>query len=304
MSRLEKKCLIVSAALHLLLMLVLFVGPAFLLSKDRANDLPVIDVIPSKLVDDLLFGGGSPKAAPPPSQTVENKLPAPVQPTALPPPPEPAAPAPQPEPPATKAKPAEKVERAPKPKLPTDTPQPPKTSEPDPDPAKAKPAPKRIQVDLTVKQSPKTAAAAKARAEAAAKAQQTAAAARRDQLAASIQNLRSNLSSGTSIEMPGPGGEAYANYGQAVKSVYENAWIPPASVTNENKTVQVKVIIARDGTVLSGEILRRSGLAPLDRSVERVLKQINFVAPFPEGARDDQRTFIIDFNLRDKRLLG
>ena len=59
MSRLEKKCLIVSAALHLLLMLVLFVGPAFLLSKNQANDLPVINVIPSKLVDDLLYGGGS-----------------------------------------------------------------------------------------------------------------------------------------------------------------------------------------------------------------------------------------------------
>ncbi len=277
MSRLEKKCLIVSAALHLLLMLVLFVGPAFLVSKNQPNNLPVIDVIPSKLVDELLYGGGSPKAAPPPRNTVENRLPAPAQPKPLPSPPEPVASPPKP--------------------------QPARTSEPDPDPAKAKPAPKRIQVDLTVKQSPKTATAAKARAEAAAKAQQ-AAAARREQFASSIQDLRSNLSTGTRIEMPGPGGEAYANYGQVVKSVYENAWIPPASVTDENTTVQVKVIIARDGTVLSGEILKRSGLAPLDRSVERVLKQINFVAPFPEGAKDDQRTFIIDFNLRAKRLLG
>lgn len=280
MSRLEKKCLIVSAALHLLLMLILFAGPAFFVSKHPPNDLPVIDVIPSKLVDDLLYGGGSPKAAPPPLNTSEIKPPAPVQPPPLPSPPQAAASPPQP-------KPA-------------------KASEAEPDPARAKPvqAQKRIRVDLTERRSPKAVAAAQARADAAAQARQAAAAARREQLASSIQNLRSNLSTGTSIEMPGPGGEAYANYGQVVKSVYENAWVPPAGASDENATVQVKVIIARDGTVLSSQILKRSGLSPLDRSVERVLQQINFVAPFPEGARDDQRTFIIDFNLRAKRLLG
>ncbi len=76
MNRLAKKCVIASAGLHLLLFVILLVGPAFLSEKNAVNDMPVLDVIPSKLVDDLMSGGGNPNAQPPPPAP----LPEPVKP--------------------------------------------------------------------------------------------------------------------------------------------------------------------------------------------------------------------------------
>src|SRR5437016_1389388 len=66
MNRLHKKCFIVSAGFHLFLALILVVGPAFLSSKSRLEDMPVIDFVPSKLVDAAVMGGGNPKVQPPP----------------------------------------------------------------------------------------------------------------------------------------------------------------------------------------------------------------------------------------------
>ena len=64
------------------------------------------------------------------------------------------------------------------------------------------------------------------------------------------------------------------------------------------------VTIASDGTVLSARILKPSGDASVDRSVQRTLDRVTFIAPFPEGAKDKQRTYTINFNLKAKRLSG
>ena len=58
MNRLHKKCFIVSAGFHLFLALILVVGPAFLSSKSRLEDMPVIDFVPSKLVDAAVMAPG------------------------------------------------------------------------------------------------------------------------------------------------------------------------------------------------------------------------------------------------------
>ena len=55
MSRLQKKCFLASASLHGLLFLVLLVGPAFLVSRDRIDDLPTLDIIPAKLIDEQFY---------------------------------------------------------------------------------------------------------------------------------------------------------------------------------------------------------------------------------------------------------
>jgi hypothetical protein len=38
--------------------------------------------------------------------------------------------------------------------------------------------------------------------------------------------------------------------------------------------------------------------------VQRTLDRVTFVAPFPDGAKEKERTFIINFNLKAKRMLG
>ena len=69
MSRLQKKCFIVSAGVHLLLFVILLVGPAFLSSKSHSEDAQTLDFYPSKLIEAALTGGGNRNA----------KAPAPIQ---------------------------------------------------------------------------------------------------------------------------------------------------------------------------------------------------------------------------------
>jgi hypothetical protein len=42
----------------------------------------------------------------------------------------------------------------------------------------------------------------------------------------------------------------------------------------------------------------------VDASVQRTLDRVKFIAPFPEGATEKERTYIINFNLKAKRMLG
>jgi len=77
MNRLQKKCVIATAGVHLLLIVILFVGPAFFYSKPKAGDLQVLEVIPANLID-APFNSGVANATPPP--------PAPVTPPQPPPP--------------------------------------------------------------------------------------------------------------------------------------------------------------------------------------------------------------------------
>jgi len=75
------------------------------------------------------------------------------------------------------------------------------------------------------------------------------------------KNLRSELSSGTTVEMPGADGSgvSYANFLDALKKIYSDAWIVPDGVTDDEATATASVTIARDGRVVSWKIIRSSG---------------------------------------------
>jgi colicin import membrane protein len=147
---------------------------------------------------------------------------------------------------------------------------------------------------------------AKARAKADADARRRATQQLESRLNSAYESLSKNLSSGTTIEPLGPGGEAYADYGQVVKSYYDQAWIDPEDVSEDAATVKVKVVIRRDGTVISDSIQKRSGIPALDKSVQNALDRVRLrgLPPFPEGAKESQRIYIINFNLKAKRLVG
>ena len=300
MTRLQKKCYFAAAGFHLLLLVILLVGPAFLTSRAAPDDLPVLEFIPLKATD-LPFSnaGGSPTAA----------LPKPTPPTPEPPPAEP----PKPEPEKTIL---QKI-LEPTPPEPTEKPEVQslekrgviKPQDPALTPTKEK---NKIEVsNKIVKRSAPTAKTHKPdgdTSEAEARAERTAAATANKQRADAIRrlanNVRTGLSSSTSVTMPGPGGEAYANYAQIVKSKYTQEWIAPDDMADDSATAKVSVTIARDGTVVEAHVTRESGSAATDRSVREVLNRVKYILPFPDGAKDDQRTFIINFNLKAKKLLG
>jgi len=301
MSRLQKKCFIASASLHFLLFALLVFGPAFISSTSRRTDnLPMLDVIPAKLIDDAMSGGGQPAAAKQIETPPESK--AQADPVTVPPTPrlEPPAPAPVEQKPTI-----EKQETKTEPRLPVK--QTTKLTKTKPAPPE-KIAPKKNEPTVDLKPAVRSTAeslARKAKAEAAAKARE-AAEEWKGQINKSLQALRSDLSPSTTIEAMGTGGEAYANYSQAIKTIYTEAWLTPDDVTDDAATVRVEVTIARDGRIVSSSVLKRSGISSLDKSVQAALDRVERrrLPPFPEGASDTQRTFKINFNLKTKRSLG
>jgi len=101
MNRLQKKCVLATAGVHLLLLVILVVGPAFFEPRPR-EDLQVLDVIPSNLIDALRTSGVRDAQPPPPAVQPAPQPPA-SQPVVTPPPapspvpvvkPEPVKPAP------------------------------------------------------------------------------------------------------------------------------------------------------------------------------------------------------------------
>jgi len=270
MNRLQKKCVIGTAGVHLLLLVILFVGPAFFYSRPKADDMQVLDVIPANLVD-AAFNSGVAGATPPPPEPVAPPQPPPPVPVVVPP-------APQPE----------KVEKA-------EPVKPPEKLSPD----ELKP------VDKTTKTEPrKTQISTQLVTRTAPKASPNASAARAQAIRSALRNLKKNFTPGTVVDMPGSGsGASYASYRDAIATIYYEAWTPPGNADNDEANTKVSVTIANDGTVISARIVTPSGDAHVDASIQRTLERVTFIAPFPAGVVEKERTYIINFNLKAKRML-
>jgi len=87
-----------------------------------------------------------------------------------------------------------------------------------------------------------------------------------------------------------------------VMSIYWHAWTPPEDTASDAAIAYATVVIESDGTVLSARIIKPSGDASVDKSVQRTLEHVTFIRPFPEGAKDKQRTYKIKFDLKARRL--
>ena len=275
MNRLQKKCVLATAGVHLLLLVILVVGPAFFEPRPKADDSQVLDVIPANLVDAAVNSG------------VRNAQPPPPNPVATPP-----APQPQPAPPPPK--PAESspsfVERMEK----IFKSEPAKPVKPDLTPMEkpAKAEPHKVQVNTKLvthnaQQNTSTPdnSAAKVRA-----------------LRSAIRSLKNNFSSSTTVDMPGDSDASYASYASVVVSVYKHAWVPPDGMDNDNAIVRFTVTIASDGTVISARIIEPSGDAKVDAAVQRELERVTFIAPFPEGTTQKQRDYTLNFNATRRAL--
>src|SRR5438445_1434447 len=284
MSRLQKKCFIVSAGVHLLLLIILLVGPAFLSSKTHSEDVQALPFYPSKLIDAALMGGGNRNAKPPPA--IQPALQPSVQ---------------------AQHQPASEKSRDPDPPKVTV-----KVPKVDPDSVEM-PEPKRHKPQVSLELKTRTETSTKSKPKSSSTDTQTREKQIADnrsrqakQLRSAADSIRENTSSATSIVDPGPGGggPSYASYAALVKTRYENAWQEPNDAANDNAITKVSVTIGCDGTVYSSRITRASGDSQVDRSVQQTLDRVTFIAPFPESFKEKQRTYIINFNLKAKRGLA
>jgi TonB family protein len=311
MNRLRARCFIASAAGHGLLALLLLTGSGFLRARRAPEPLPILTFVPDRLVDAMVVGGGSPLGSLVPAPRVPMPLPAPPLAGRA------TAPAPAPPKPPAAAKPPKTApEREPS-RLDLKEPKPGRRSRPTAKSGLAggeagdrNKSSQKHEVEANLKPTVRQPAGpaqeqAQTQAELAALAGR-AAAAQRARVTGAVTTLESKLAGGSLSAVPfGPGGETYANYGLFVLSVYDWAWQPPEEVSDESATVKVKLVIARAGKVISSEILAKSGWAALDKSVREALGRVNDIGkPFPEGAKEDQRVIIINFNLKARHRLG
>jgi TonB family protein len=277
MNRLQTKCVIATTGFHLLLLVILFVGPAFFWAREKSDDTPVLEMISPNLVDSATTGIQGAQPPPVPAQI-------PVKPVVTPPVPAPkpvVQPAPAPVPTPTLA---ERVGKFFKPE----------PAKPVPAPAENPPHTPKVNLTLTTRTPPKNNPTPAKPAPDNAKA-----------INSAITALRKNLSAPTAVVAPvGNSSVAAANYAATVKAVYESAWTPPADTASDDANVKVRVTIASDGTVISAQILEPSADASVDTTVQNTLDRVQFIAPFPSGSADKERTYIINFNLKAKRLNG
>jgi len=126
----------------------------------------------------------------------------------------------------------------------------------------------------------------------------------RKQVQTTADVIRKQTGSSGATETIVSGSSAAAEYREAVKAAYDDAWFVPDEIADDEATVRVSVTVLRSGVVAASEILNSSGVAPLDKSIASTLDRVKTIGrPFPDGDPETQRTFIINFNLRSKRPL-
>ena len=291
MNRLQKKCLIASVATHGLLLTVLFIGPAFLSRDDNAKPTQILTMISSRVVDDAPSSDAS--STPHPSQAAPAPAPTPMPIPAAAPTPAPVLPTRPTPPPVVTPKPPE----IPKPSKTGDDFK--KVTPPATEPASeftrvshppTKPVPKVKPADTSTADADAAAAAARVL---------------QNRLTKRINQLTSSLASENSLQIgpTGDSGEAVSNYRDVVYSIYTAAWQPPSSITDDSATVTVRVTIARSGQVTGHEILKSSGNAAMDKSIENTLSTVTMIEPFPAGSKDLERSYSIKFDISAKRSL-
>ena len=127
-----------------------------------------------------------------------------------------------------------------------------------------------------------------------------------EQIDRALTGILNGVSPATPIDTNlGSGRDEQARaYEQTVKEVYTRSWNPLESEETGDETVtKVTVTIGSEGKVLSRRIIKLSGVTSMDKSVQRALELVKFIEPFEPGAKEKERTYTINFDLRAKRLL-
>jgi outer membrane biosynthesis protein TonB len=280
MNRLHKKCFVASAGTHLLLVVILFVGPAFLSEKSKPTEIQTINFIPENLVLGLVQGGGNPRAA-----------------TRPPPPPAQITPVSPPEQRQQQTDPPKAVET--------------KQNKSDPESLEIKEHKPRLPVVNTKLVARNSEKPRKQTQPSTADTRDREFADTRRQAEAFTKAARSLGNSAPSATItdadfgPGGGGPTYASYASWVQTVYLGAWVPPDSTDSTAAIARATITIASDGSVVSYRLIGKSGDRDVDESIQRTLERVTTMRrPFPDGMKEKQHTYILRFDLKAKQSLA
>ena len=271
MSRLLKKCLFLSIGLHILLAAALLICTAFFVVKPE-KIMPTLSMIAPDVLDNLLN--------PRPVSTPRKNPNPPVRRIVTPAPPRKVTPAPP-----------RKVTPTPPRKVT------PKKQSPSLKPTKSKVTPKPTRKTIKIAQNTQTSKGATGRPKKNTHPKAPPVSAKQLN---TIKSMRNQLSAAINVNVAGANAAAFTSYANFVVGVYRRTWEPliPSGLAR-SRIAKVSVTIRRDGRVLSARIIRKTGDAALDRSVQRALDRVKTIGKsFPLGSKDSQRTFTLDFTPR------
>ena len=271
MSRLLKKCLFLSIGLHILLAAALLICTAFFVVKPE-KIMPTLSMIAPDVLDNLLN--------PRPVSTPRKNPNPPVRRIATPAPPRKVTPTP-----------AKKVTPTPPRKVT------PKKQTPALKPTKSKVTPKPKRNTIKIAQNTQTSKGTTGRPKKNTHPKAPPVSAKQLN---TIKSMRNQLSAAINVNVAGANAAAFTSYANFVVGVYRRTWEPliPSGLVR-SRIAKVSVTIRRDGRVLSKRIIRKTGDAALDRSVQRALDRVKTIGKsFPSGSKDSQRTFTLDFTPR------
>jgi TonB family protein len=299
MTHLQKKCLVGAACTHLLLLVVVLAASAFHAEPELTGE-QVLSIIPTTILDRAGSGGG-PLAPVTPQPARTQSIPTSVE---LPSPTSEAHSQPRqtiPQHPShetavtvteTPAKPSSKKKAAPD------------------KPARRSTASGHVipdfstRVSLSGRNAPKNSESTNS-----ATSESNGPVSRMADIRREIDNLNRIVATTgapkTVVTMPGESdGDAFIGYNNFIFQAYYRAWRTPDTAAGKVAVAEVEIVVERDGTIKSAEIIRKSGDSALDRSVQRALDQVKDLPPFPKEAKDEQRSFKIRFNLEEKQSSG
>ena len=327
MDRLQQRALMSSTAAHAAVLALVLLAGGWAARKAVQTEVPFLEIIPTDLTLTMgnQIGGGTPNPRPldrvegtpaPPKVTTPDSVAVPVPPKVET---KPVEPTPEPK----KLEKQEKVEKveATKPADPVKTERKievskevrPTTKAQDVDDTKKADKPK-IQVSKEtrtlssadkqkVEREAREAREAQEAREAASSAAQA-----RAQRSANVQKLASRLTGAavgvsqkvggsTQIEMPGPGGKAYAPYSSWLQTFLYQQWRRPTTSSSNQEWVGLDLTISKDGTVLGVSITRSSGIRSLDASVEEIFRRHPKLRPLPDEYQEPRLVVPVKFVL-------
>ena len=245
---------------------------------------------PPAVIDVELVSLPAPAETPQPAQGTDPQPPeppAPEQPAPEPPAPEPPAPDPTPVPP--------EPEPTPQPPPPDPAPKPEPEPQPEPDPDAWKPR----SAD-EIRRTAKLEKSAPRRPVAPPKQTRVDAEALAERISRNVNNVSVQIAPASRASTSHTSARDVSAYFEAVSSILHRRWDQPsrAEVRGRRPTVTVSIRVTAGGSVTDAKIVSASGVSPMDRSVDAVLRSLSRLpAPTAHGIDESELEIRVVFEL-------
>jgi len=119
----------------------------------------------------------------------------------------------------------------------------------------------------------------------------------REQALKSLESARKGMGRVSIPKGPSTRTQSGANYGALVQKKVQEKWNPVLSNKYNGRVVEVKLVIARSGHIISKKVVESSGDLTVDAAARKTLDRLRFIARFPQSEKEDTLTYTISLKV-------